>query len=108
MNKIKKSLKTLIDGTFLMNKTFTKNIWFLLFLVSLAFVYIGIRNKVEKKVNEISELRKEVRNYRSSSITLASELMQISKQTEVLKEVQKRNIGLMEATEPPKKLKIKE
>ena len=107
MNKIKQILKTIVDGTFLMNKSLVKNIWFILFCVSLAFVYIGIRNKVEKKVNEISKLKKEVRNFRSSSIIITSELMQISKQTEVVKEVEKRNIGLIEATEPPKKLKIK-
>ena len=107
MEKIKQILKTIIDGTFLTKKLLVKNIPFILLLVFIAFFYITNRNQAEKKINDISKQKKEIRDLRSSSIIIASELMLISKQTEVFREIQERNLGLIEATEPPKILIIK-
>ena len=107
MIKIKQILRSIIDGTFLTKQLLVKNIPFILLLVFIAFFYISNRNQAEKKLNDINEQKKEIRDLRTSSIIIASELMLISKQTEVFREVQERNIGLIEATEPPKILIIK-
>ena len=107
MIKIKQILRSIIDGTFLTKQLLVKNIPFILLLVFIAFFYISNRNQAEKKLNDINKQKKEIRDLRTSSIIIASELMLISKQTEVFREVQERNIGLIEATEPPKILIIK-
>jgi len=102
---MKETLKTIIDGTILTNKSVVKQIPFIIFLVVLALFSITNRNISEKKINEINDLRKEVRELRANSITIASELMEISKQTTIYEEVKRRNIDLQEATEPPMKIK---
>ncbi len=102
---MKEILKTIIDGTILTNKSVVKQIPFIIFLVFLALVSITNRNFSEKKINEVNDLRKEVRELRANSITIASELMEISKQTIIYEEIKRRNIDLQEATSPPMKIR---
>jgi len=102
---MKETLKTIIDGTILTNKSVVKQIPFIIFLVVLALFSITNRNFSEKKINEVNVLRKEVRELRANSITIASEFMEISKQTTIYKEIKRRNIDLQEATAPPMKIK---
>ncbi len=103
---MKEVLKTIIDGTILTNKSVMKQIPFIIFLVGLALVSITNRNYSERKINDVSDLRQEVRELRANSITIASELMEISKQTTIFEEVKKRGINLQEAKAPPMKIII--
>lgn len=104
----KLTLASILNGSFLTSKFFTKNIKFILFLSFLSIIYISNRNQSERILNEISNLQKEVRTTKAEAISIASELMFISKQSEVLKLVNEKNIGLKEAKEPHKKIKIEE
>ena len=51
------------------------------------------------------QLRQEVKNMRSEAVTTAATLMQISRQSEVLKLVNQNGLGLEESTTPPKNIK---
>ena len=101
MDKILQIFKTIIEGSFFTSKTFIKNIPFILFLAVLALFYITNRNQAEKRLNKINDTKELVRELRASSITIASELMILSMQTNVYDEVKKRNLKLIEPTEPP-------
>jgi hypothetical protein len=103
-NKI--TFVSILNGSFLTGKFFSKQLKFILFLSLLSILYISNRNSAERTLNNITELQREVREIRSESITIASELMFASKQSEVYKLVKEKELGLVEATEPPKKLKI--
>ncbi len=105
---MKDIFKTIIDGTILTNKSVIKHIPFILFLVLLALISIGNRNFSERIINDINKSRRDVREMRANSITIASELMIISKQTVIYEEVKKRKIDLNEATEPPIKIELKD
>jgi hypothetical protein len=59
-------------------------------------------------VRKNAELQKEINELRAEAITTSSELMFISKQSEVVKLVKKRGIDLEESVEPPRKIVIKE
>jgi len=59
-------------------------------------------------VRESIELSKEISELRSQAITISSELMFISKQSEVAKLVELRGIGLKESVEPPRKIIIED
>jgi hypothetical protein len=98
-------VKELIDGTFLVRENVIKQIPFLLFLTFLGVIYIGNRFHAEKRVRQIEQLKVEVANLRSEQITTTSELMNISRPSEVAALVESKGLGLKESMEPPKKLK---
>jgi hypothetical protein len=100
------SIKDLLDGSLIANDFIVKQLPYIVFLVVLAFVYIANRYHAEKVVRANVELSKEINDLRAEAITTSSELMFISKQSEVVKLVEKRGLGLKESFEPPKKIVI--
>ena len=97
-----------MDGSLIANDFIVKQLPYIVFLVFLAFIYIANRYNAEKVVRESIELTKEINELRAEAITTSSELMFISKQSEVSKLVEKRGLGLKESVEPPRKIVIKE
>ena len=57
---------------------------------------------------EEQELEEEVKNLRSESITLNAKLMRSSKESEVAKLVQERQLDLEESRRPPVRIKYYE
>lgn len=98
-------VKDIIDGTFLVRENMVKQLPFVLFLTLLGVVYIGNRFHAESMVRKIDHLKIEVGNLRSEQITITSELMNISRPSEVAALVESKGLGLKESMEPPKKLK---
>ena len=100
------SIKDLLDGSLLANDFIIKQLPYIFFMVVLAFVYIANRYHVEKVVRANIELTQKISDLRAEAITTSSELMHISKQSEVALLVEKRGLGLKESLEPPKKIII--
>ncbi|MFC2104838.1 FtsL-like putative cell division protein [Bacteroidota bacterium] len=100
------SIKDLLDGSLIANDFIVKQLPFIVFLVILAFIYIANRYHAEKVVRASIELSREINDLRAEAITTSSELMLISKQSEVAKLVEKRGLGLKESVEPPRKIVI--
>ena len=98
-------VKDIIDGTFLVRENMVKQLPFVLFLTLLGVIYIGNRFHAEHMVRKIDQLKIEVGNLRSEQITTTSELMNISRPSEVAALVESKGLGLKESLEPPKKLK---
>ena len=98
------SVKDFIDGSILTKSAVVQQLPFVLFLVILGIFYISNRYKSEKVYRDMVSLEKELKDLRFESITTASDLMYMSKQSEVLKRVQKEGLGLKESTEPPVKI----
>jgi hypothetical protein len=105
VQKKKIRVKELIDGTFLVRENIIRQLPFVLFLTALGVIYIGNRFHAEKMVRQINDLKIEVDNLRSEQITTTSELMNISRPSEVSALVESKGLGLKESMEPPKKLK---
>jgi hypothetical protein len=100
------SIRDVLDGSVLTNEWFVKQLPYIIFLVVLAFAYIGNRYHAEKIVRRNIELQKEINDLRAESITTAAELMLISKQSEVAKQVKERGLDLEESVVPPKKIVV--
>jgi len=100
------SIKDLLDGSLIANDFIVKQLPYIIFLVILAFIYIANRYHAEKVVRASIELTQEISDLRAEAITTSSELMLISKQSEVARLVEKRGLGLKESLEPPKKIII--
>ena len=96
--------KEFIDGSILTREGMTRQLPFVLFLTVLAVLYIGNRYHAERMVRKITATEMEVKNLRAEQITIASELMYISKPSEVAASVDEKNLGLKPSVEPPKKL----
>jgi hypothetical protein len=102
------SIKDLLDGSLIANDFIVKQLPYIVFLVALAFIYIANRYNAEKVVRANVELSKEINELRAEAITTSSELMFISKQSEVAKLVEERGLGLKESVVPPKKIVIED
>ncbi|HOP03550.1 MAG TPA: FtsL-like putative cell division protein [Tenuifilaceae bacterium] len=100
-------LKDILTGNILSRESVSGQVPYILFLALLAVIYIANRYKYEKLVKQDQILQVEVKNLRAESITMASQLMFISKQSEVSKLIEQKGLGLKESVVPPKKIKAK-
>jgi len=97
-------LKGILDGSLLAKDMVSRQLSYIVFVTFLAVIYIGNRYHAEKIVRETSRVQKEINDLRAESITIAAELMDISKQSEVQKMVNEKGLGLKGSRVPPKKL----
>ena len=100
------SFRDVINGRLFTRSLITKQLFFALFLAFLGFLYIGNHYKMEGLMHQVTVLNKELKSLRYEAITTSSELMFMSKQSEVLKKIKARNLKLEELTEPPRRLKV--
>jgi cell division protein FtsL len=101
------SFKGIIDGSLLTIRTFINQVPFILFLVILAIIYIANRYHAEKVVRELTHLKTEVKDLRAEQITTASELMNLSRPSNVEKLIVERNLDLKHSRKPPHKIVFK-
>jgi len=102
----KSAFRDIIDGSILTKDEVVRQLPFILFLTFLGIIYIGNRYHAERVVRETSGIRNELKDLRAEAITTASELMYISKQSEVAKLIEDSKLGLYESMEPPKKIVV--
>jgi len=100
------SAKSLIDGSVLTRNRVVNQVPFIIFITFLAILYIANRYHAERVVRETVKIQHEVKELRFESITTASDLMYISKQSEVARMVKEKIPGLEELVEPPSKIVI--
>lgn len=99
-----KGVKGVLSGSFLSGSNVVSSLPFIFFLTFLGICYIGNGYNAEKTIRELYKTGNEIKELRSEYITTKSELMYISKQSQVAKATE--NIGLQELTEPPKKILV--
>jgi hypothetical protein len=101
----KKIMSSLNIFSFMEKEKIIKMMPFVFFITLLALIYIANSYYAEKTIREIDSTGKEIKELRSSFISVQSELMMKSKQTEVLNAVQQ--IGLKQSLQPPQKIIVK-
>lgn len=106
-NQRKLKVKDVLNGSILLNSEVLRWLPVVGLIAFLGLLMISTRFKGEKIIRETVEVQEEVKELRSESATLSAELINMSRYSVVLKEVQKRELGLKQATRPPKKLKVK-
>ena len=100
------SFKDVINGKLVTQKLLGKQFKYIIFLVILAFFYIRNHYKVENLQRELYTLNKQVKELRYEALTTSSELMSMSKPSEVLEKVKRQGITLEELDEPPRILYV--
>lgn len=102
----KGSIWDVFDGSVLTKDRVVRQLPFVLFVTFLIILYIGNRYHSEKVIRQTMELQTELKELRARSISTASELEFLSRQSEVAKLVEQKGLGLKEAVEPPIKITV--
>ena len=100
--RLSKPIQSLLEGEFLSREGVVSNLPYLAFLAVIAIIYIANTYYAEKTFKEIESTKIELKELRYQYITTRSNLMYLSKQTEIAGRA--KQFGLTETTSPPYKI----
>ncbi len=103
---MKQTIYNVLKGKFLVDEGAAKNWGMLIFLASLALIMIGSSHSIDKKVQKIAVLNKEMRELRSAFVATRSDLMKLKMESTIIRKLEKK--GLYVAENPPQKIIVKE
>jgi len=103
-----RALKGVMSGEVLGSEALIQHLPYLGFLVFLSLIYIGIGYSAEDSVRQINRDKSELKEMRSEYITIKSDLMYTTKQSELIKVLRDKGLELEESFQPPKKIEITE
>ncbi len=95
-------MRLLDPELYLKVSSFSNNLPFIALLCVLALIYIANSHQVYKNIRNINKIETEIKDLRSEYITIKSDLMFQSKQSEVARKVEPT--GLKELRTAPKKI----
>ena len=96
----------ILSGTMISERIILRNLGYISLITFLTAVYIGNRFHAEKITRETTRLIREVKELRAESISTSTDLMNVSKQSEVFRLVREKGINLEELKTPPYKLLV--
>ncbi|MES2680684.1 MAG: FtsL-like putative cell division protein [Bacteroidota bacterium] len=99
-----KGLSSVFSGTFLTNEKNLKHLPFILYLGLMAILYIANGYYADDKIREENKTTNQLKELRSEYISVKSDLMFASKQSEVAKSAEA--LGLKEPVVPPVKIEV--
>jgi preprotein translocase subunit SecG len=103
-NIVTRSVGSVLSGAFLSRERTVKALPFIFFITFLALCYIANGYYAEEQIRRLNKLTNEIKELRSEFIISKSDLMFVSKQSEVAKRA--LLIGLKESVEPPIKIEL--
>ena len=102
---MKKSIYSILRGTFLVSDDAFKNWRAIIFISVLAIIMIASSHSVDQKVYEIAKLTNEIKELRSAFVEERSKLMQLKMESHVVKVMAEKDIR--PSANPPQKIKVK-
>ena len=97
----KSRFRDIVDGSLLTREKVVKQLPFVLFLTMIIILYIANRYHAEKLVRRTLKMQIELKELRAESISTASELEYISRQSQVARLINERNMDLKQSEKPP-------
>lgn len=101
-------VRQVLLGSIFLNKEVLRWLPVIGLLTLIGLLIISNRFKGEKILRAIVEVQEEVQELRSESVTIEAELMNMSRYSEVIRELNKRGVGLKQPDMPPIKIKLEE
>lgn len=98
----KSALGAVLSGNILSRNEVRRVYPYMIFVVAFMFFYISNAFRTQRVYREHAELTETVRVLRSKSMTIASEKMQITRQSNIIAELARRGIPLKESLTPNK------
>ena len=104
MSKFKKSIYDILRGSFLVSNDSFKNWRFILFIVALMMLMIASSHSSDKKVMEIAELNKRIKELRSEFVDTRSISMKLKLESTIRKKV--LELDLRSSKNPPQVIRV--
>jgi len=104
-NPFRRFFYEILGGGFLARYFSWEQTKFLLFLAGIAFFYIGNSYYIEKLAREIDKLNREMKELHFEYVSVKSQVMFESRQSELVRKLKKT--GITESVEPVKKIIVK-
>jgi hypothetical protein len=102
---MKKSIFSILRGTFLISDDSFKNWRIILFISGLAVVMIASAHSADEKVYQIAKLNNEVKELRSTMFDGRTKLMNLKMESTIIKKVEEKGLEISKV--PPRKIKVK-
>lgn len=93
-----RSIKSLMDGSFLSGSGTARRLPFFLFIFGLIVVYVANTHNAEKRIRQTASMTKEINNLRSEFISLQSQLVLSSNPSKIAEKL--NSSGIAESKEP--------
>jgi hypothetical protein len=103
-----RAIVEVMSGDIFGSEHLIKHLPYLGFLVLMGLVYIAIGYSAEDSVRQINKDKTELKEMRSEYITIKSDLMYATKQSELIKILHEKGLVLEESFQPPKKIEVTE
>jgi hypothetical protein len=100
------AVAALLSGSLLSQDAVVRHLPYLLFLSLLALIYIANGFWAESSVRQINRMEQEIKELRSEQISIKSELNNTVIESELIKIIEERGMGLTESFDPPKKIEV--
>ncbi len=100
------SLRDIFDGKIFTKSYFLKQIWLIFLVTCLVFLYMDNRMECERQVAVINDLNKQLIDAKYTSMVVESDLLSISRQSQIEELIKAQEIELEELQFPPYKIKL--
>ncbi len=98
--------KQYLDGSLLVRRDVVQQMPLIVLIIILIFFYIGNRYAAESAAIKKTAMQHEIKDLRSKSVSITAELMNLSKQSEIVKLLKSKGLDLKENIVPPRKILI--
>ena len=104
--KKKITVRGVLNGKFFESEWFRRNRILLLVIFFMLYINISVRYKSEKVIREMTALEDSLIDLRSKSISIAADVMKLSRQSMIIERVKKSGIDLETSKVPPRKIYV--
>ncbi|MDD3108779.1 MAG: FtsL-like putative cell division protein [Alistipes sp.] len=101
-SQFERQVRQILSGTILTREEVSRHYPYVLFMTLLMFLYIANGYYIQKLHRQSNRLTQQVKELRAQSMTITSQRMIATRQSELLKTLQERQIPLEELVVPPK------
>lgn len=95
------TIKDILNGNILNKQFFRRQYKLMLLLVAISIVYIDNRYASEKQLLYSIEINKKIQDAKYESLTISAELMEITRQSSIMKMLAEKGIELKQGKTPP-------
>ena len=95
------TIRDILNGNILTKNFFQKQYGLLIMIAALTFLYVDNRFYCETRLAKEIDLKKKIQDVKYESLTISAELMEISRQSNVMNKVNESGINLIQSKTPP-------
>ena len=96
-----RNFRDVLNGNILTTRFFQRQYALIFMIAVLAFLYVDNRYYCETQLAEEIKLKKQIQDLKYESLTISAELMQASRQSNVLNQINERGVKLIRSYTPP-------